>query len=72
MGHIFVPSESRTYRESTVILNRSVDIWTKLFKKLLTGGQKLASNLRMDLDGELVVFFIFIYLFFIYSWHHIK
>ena len=24
-------------------------------KKQLTGGQKLASSLRMDLDGELVV-----------------
>ena len=24
-------------------------------KKLLTGGQKLASSLRIDLDGELVV-----------------
>ena len=38
-----------------VIVKRSVDIWTKLLKKLLTGGQKLASSLRMDLDGELVV-----------------
>ena len=27
----------------------------KTVKKLLTGGQKLASTLRMDLDGELVV-----------------
>ena len=26
----------------------------KTVKKRLTGGQKLASNLRMDLDGELV------------------
>ena len=27
----------------------------KNVKKLLTGGQKLASSLRMDFDGELVV-----------------
>ena len=27
----------------------------KTVKKLLIGGQKLASSLRMDLDGELVV-----------------
>ena len=27
----------------------------KTVKNLLTGGQKLASSLRMDLDGELVV-----------------
>ena len=27
----------------------------KTVKKLLNGGQKLASSLRMDLDGELVV-----------------
>ena len=27
----------------------------KTIKKLLTGGQKLASSLRMDLDGELIV-----------------
>ena len=27
----------------------------KTVKKLLTGGQKLAPSLRMDLDGELVV-----------------
>ena len=27
----------------------------KTAKKLLTGGQKLASSLRMDLDGELIV-----------------
>ena len=32
-----------------------MDIWTKLLKKLLAAGQKLASSLRMDLDGELVV-----------------
>ena len=31
-----------------------MDIWTKL-KKKLTVGQKSASSLRMDLDGELVV-----------------
>ena len=34
-----------------VIVKHCVDIWTKL----LTGGQKLASSLRMDLDGELVI-----------------
>ena len=33
-----------------VIVKGSVDIWTKL----LTGGQKLVSSLRMDLEGELV------------------
>ena len=38
-----------------IIVNRRVDIWTKLLKKLLTGGQKSASSLRMDFDGELVV-----------------
>ena len=38
-----------------VIVKGSVDIWTKLLKKLLAGGRKLASSLRMDLDGELVV-----------------
>ena len=38
-----------------VIEKGSVDIWTKLLKKLLTGGQKLASRLRMGLDGELSV-----------------
>ena len=39
-----------------IIVNRSVDIWTKLLKKtLLTGDQKPASSLKMDLDGELVV-----------------
>ena len=38
-----------------IIVNRRVDIWTKLLKKLLTGGQKSASSLKMDLDGELVV-----------------
>ena len=27
----------------------------KTVKKLLTGGHKLASSLRIDLDGELVV-----------------
>ena len=27
----------------------------KTVKKLLTGGQKLASSLRMDLEGELIV-----------------
>ena len=27
----------------------------KTVRKLLTGGQKLASSLRRDLDGELVV-----------------
>ena len=27
----------------------------KTVKKLITGGQKSASNLKMDLDGELVV-----------------
>ena len=27
----------------------------KTVKKLLTGGHKLASSLRMDLDGELIV-----------------
>ena len=27
----------------------------KTVKKLLTGGQKSASSLKMDLDGELVV-----------------
>ena len=32
-----------------VIVKRSVGIWAKL----LTGGQKLAYSLRMDLDGEL-------------------
>ena len=38
-----------------IIVNRRVDIWTKLLKKkLLTGGQKSASSLKMDLDGELV------------------
>ena len=37
-----------------VIAKRSVDMW-KTVNKLLTGGQKLASSLRMDLDGELVV-----------------
>ena len=40
---------------SVVILKGSVDIWTKLLKILLIGGQKLASSFRMDLDGELVV-----------------
>ena len=34
-----------------VIVKGSVDIWTKL----LTGGQKQASNVRLNLDGELVV-----------------
>ena len=38
-----------------VIVKGSVGIWTKLLKELLTGGQKLASSLRMDLYGELVV-----------------
>ena len=43
------------YLSLVVIVNGSVDIWTKLLKKLLTGGQKLASSLMIDLEGELVV-----------------
>ena len=47
---------SNTILSSLVIIVKgSVDIWTKLLKKLLTGGQNLASSLRMDLDRELVV-----------------
>ena len=49
-----MPHPCNIYRLTTilpslvVIVKGSVDIWTKL----LTGGQKLASSLRMDLDGE--------------------
>ena len=38
-----------------ISVKRSADVWRKNVKKLLTRGQKLASSLRMDLDGELVV-----------------
>ena len=38
-----------------IIVKRSVEILAKLLKKLLTGGQKLAPSLRVDLDGELIV-----------------